>query len=84
MTYIQAETTVIPQGLVLGPSLFNIFASNKDSRIEFTASKFSNFAKIPGVADMLERRDDTQEDLSRLDEVLSNPNQITKYGKASK
>lgn len=35
-------------------SLFNIFASIKDSRIEFTVSKFYNFAKKCGVADTLE------------------------------
>lgn len=56
-----------------------------DSGIEFTAGKFSNnFAKLCGAADTLERTDDTQKDLSRLDTVPSNPSQITKYGNASK
>ncbi|GAB0197878.1 hypothetical protein GRJ2_002253200 [Grus japonensis] len=54
----------IPQGSVLGRALFNIFVSNMDSGIECTLRKF---AKLCGVADMLEGRDAIQRDLDRLE-----------------
>lgn len=85
MSRKRPETTLNPQGWVLGPSLCNILASNKDSGTELTTSKFSiKFTKTCGVADMLEGRDGTQKELSSLNKVVSNSNQMTKYSNASK
>jgi len=47
-------TSSVPQGLVLGLVLFNIFVNDLDEVIAFTPSKFDDYMKLGGMTDTAE------------------------------
>lgn len=60
------ETSGIPEGSALGPTLFNIFVIDMDSVTDCSPSAFAD-TKLCGVVDVLEGRNGTQRDQDRLE-----------------
>ncbi|KAK4815527.1 hypothetical protein QYF61_003219 [Mycteria americana] len=64
----QPVTGGVPQGSILGPTMFNVFTSDREDGIKCTLMKFADATKLSGEVDTSEGRATLQEDLDRLEE----------------
>jgi len=60
-------TRAVPLGSVLGPALFHVFISDRDSRIEYTLSNSAADTKLSGAVDMPEGWDAIRREMDKLE-----------------